>query len=134
MSASCLVAFWRPSSLGVVWLGFLGSALGYGTLGLLLGVLVRGELEGFFLIIMVSLMDTSLQNPLGNPVANQDFLAWFPSYAPMQFIVAGAFNQQIPWSYLIQSLAWPVGFALLGLAIFLIKTRVWSVNTISPPA
>jgi hypothetical protein len=128
-----LVAFWHPASLPVVWLGFLGSALGYGALGLMLGVLVRGELEGFFVIIMVSLMDTSLQNPLGNPIANQDFLAWFPSYAPMQFIVAGAFNQQIPWSYLMQSLAWPVGFALSGLAIFLIKTHVWSANT-SPPS
>lgn len=127
-----LFAFWRPGSLLLVWLGFFSAALCYGTLGLLLGVLVRGELEGFFLIIMVSLLDTSLQNPLGNPIANQDFLAWFPSYAPMQFVVGGAFAQMIPWLYLLYSLAWPVGFTLLGLTIFCWKTRARNVRTLVP--
>lgn len=128
---TCVVlwAFWRPSSLPVVWLGFFCAALSYGALGVLLGVLVRGELEGFFLIIMVSLIDTSLQNPLGNPVANQGFLRWFPSFAPMQLAVAGAFTQHIPWNYLLASLAWPIGFALLGMLIFWWKTRAWSVHT-----
>jgi hypothetical protein len=125
-----LFAFWQPGSLPLVWLGFFCAALIYGALGLLLGVLVRGELEGFFLIIMVSLIDTSLQNPLGNPVANQDFLRWFPSYAPMQFIVAGAFNQKIPWLYLLYSLAWPVGFVFLGFAIFLWKTHTRRLHTV----
>jgi len=127
-----LLAFWRPDSLPLVWLGFFCAALIYGSLGLLLGLLVRGELEGFFLIIMVSLIDTSLQNPLGNPVANQDFLRWFPSYAPMQFVVAGAFNQKIPWLYLLYSLAWPISFALLGFAIFLWKTYTRHVHTMPP--
>lgn len=128
---TCLVlwAFWRPASLPTVWLGFFCAALCYGALGVLLGVLVRGELEGFFLIIMVSLIDTSLQNPLGNPVANQDFLRWFPSFAPMQLVVAGAFAQHIPWQYLLAALAWPLGFALLGMVIFWWKTRAWSVLT-----
>lgn len=124
-----LWVFWRPASLPLVWLGFFCAALSYGALGVLLGVLVRGELEGFFLIIMVSLIDTSLQNPLGNPVANQDFLRWFPSFAPMQLAVAGAFSQHVPWHYLLTSLAWPIGFALLGMVIFWWKTRAWSVHT-----
>ena len=128
---TCVVlwAFWRPASLPTVWLGFFCAALSYGALGVLLGVLVRGELEGFFLIIMVSLIDTSLQNPLGNPVANQGFLKWFPSFAPMQLAVAGAFTQSIPWNYLLASLAWPIGFALLGMLIFWWKTRAWGVHT-----
>jgi hypothetical protein len=125
-----LFAFWRPSSLPLVWLGFFSIALSYGTFGLLLGVLVRGELEGFFLIIMVSLMDTSLQNPFGNPLANKDFLMWFPSYAPMQFVVGGAFAQTLPWLYLLYSLAWSLAFALLGLAIFWWKTRARKVRTL----
>jgi hypothetical protein len=41
----------------------------------------------------------------------------------MQFVVAGAFNQGIPWIYLFYSLAWPIGFVLLGFAIFLWKTH-----------
>lgn len=127
-----LWAFWHPISLLLLWLGFFCAALSYGALGLLLGVLVRGELEGFFLVIMISLIDTSLQNPLGNPVANQDFLKWFPTFASMQFSVAGAFARSIPWSYLFASLAWPASFALLGLVIFWWKTRAWSVHTLIP--
>lgn len=123
-----LLAFWQPSSLLVVWLGFFGSAFCYGALGLLIGVLVRGELEGFFLIIMISLIDTSLQNPIGNPVGNQGFLKWFPSYAPMQFSVAGAFGQGIPWDFLLISLAWPAGFVLLGLVVFVWKTHIRSMH------
>ncbi|MFE5112540.1 hypothetical protein [Streptomyces sp. NPDC056663] len=42
----------------------LALALAYGGIGRLLGCLVRGELEGFFLIIMLSLVDTGLQNPV----------------------------------------------------------------------
>lgn len=128
-----LLAFWQPGSLPLVWLGFFCAAVIYGTLGLLLGAMVRRELEGFFLIIMVSLIDTSLQNPLGNPVANQEFLRWFPSYAPMQFVVAGAFNQEIPWLHLLYSLAWPICFALFGFVIFLWDTHARRVHT-SPPS
>lgn len=129
-SSLVLWAFWRPGALPLIWLGFFCAALSYGALGLLLGVLVRGELEGFFLIIMISLIDTSLQNPLGNPIANQGFLRWFPAFAPMQFSVAGGFAQTIPWTYLLSALAWPFGFALLGLVIFWWKTRAWSVHTV----
>jgi hypothetical protein len=39
-------------------------------------------MEGFFLIIVGSLMDTFLQNPLGNPIANKPILECFPSFGP----------------------------------------------------
>ena len=51
------------------------------------------------------------------------------SFAPMQLAVAGAFTKHIPWHYLLTSLAWPIGFALLGMVIFWWKTRAWSVHT-----
>src|SRR6266702_3130541 len=70
-ASGVLYAFWRPGSLPLVWLG----------------VLLRGELEGFFLIIMISLIDTFLQNPIGNPAANLDIVSWFPAYAPTQIVV-----------------------------------------------
>ena len=126
-----LFFFWHPSALALVWLGFFCAALSYGALGLLLGALVRGELEGFFLIIMISLIDTLLQNPLGNPVANQPVLRWFPAFAPMQLSVAGGFGLQWNWLYLLYALAWPFGFALLGLLVFYWKTHVRSVHTVA---
>ncbi|HEY6406676.1 MAG TPA: hypothetical protein VIY29_04320, partial [Ktedonobacteraceae bacterium] len=104
----------------------------YGGFGLLLGVLLRGELEGFFLIIMVSLIDTFTQNPVGyssDPSTNQNYIVWFPSFAPTQISVAGGFTHLVPWSYVLLSLAWFGAFALLGLAIFWWKTRAWRVHT-----
>ncbi len=90
-ATAVLLAFWRPSLGGIaaIALAFMVIALEYGALGLLLGVTVKGDLEGFFLIIMGSLMDTFLQNPVGNPVANKPALQYFPSFGPMQFATAG---------------------------------------------
>ena len=124
---ACLVllAFWRPDPgawLAVV-AGFAVIAVAYGALGLLLGVLVKGDLEGFFLIIMGGLMDTFLQNPLGNPLANKPLLEWFPSFGPMQFAVGGAFAHKALWRFLALGLVWASGFTAAGLLVFTIKTR-----------
>lgn len=123
-ASAVLMLFWRPDVPLLVLIGFWGAALIYGAFGLLLGVTVRGELEGFFLVIMVSLMDTFLQNPLGNPVANKDVLKFFPSFAPTQLAVAGGFTDLVPWRELLLTLAWAAGLGLLGLAGFAWRTRV----------
>jgi ABC-2 type transport system permease protein len=124
-----LAAYWHPLSLPTVWLGFFCLTLAYGGLGLLLGVLVSCELEGFFLIIMISLIDTFIQNPSGNALADKDVVKAFPAFAPMQIAVAGGFTHVVPGTYILFSLAWFVGFALLGLAVFVYKTRARKVHT-----
>ncbi len=124
-TAAMLLPFWRPGLAG--WLAIAAAfaviALTYGALGLLLGVLVKGDLEGFFLIIMGSLMDTFLQNPLGNPVANNPILQWFPSFGPMQFAAGGAFGHTALWGRLALGLSWAAAFTVAGLVIFSRKTR-----------
>jgi ABC-2 type transport system permease protein len=124
-AALVLLAFWQPAPAG--WLAVAGGyavmALTYGALGLLLGVLVRGDLEGFFLIIMGGLMDTFLQNPLGNPLANKPLLAWFPSFGPMQFAVGGAFGHRFLLGHLALGLGWAAAFTALGLVIFQYRTH-----------
>ena len=124
-TALVLLFFWRAAGLPLIWVGYLLGALIYGALGLLLGVLVKSELAGFFLIIMVSMMDTFFQNPFENPFANKPFLKWFPAYAPTQYAVAGAFTSARPWWPVAVSLLWFVGLALVGLAIFWLRTRAW---------
>jgi ABC-2 type transport system ATP-binding protein len=100
----------------------LGAAT-YAAFGLLIGVLVRGDLEGFFffLIIMISMLDTFLENPVDNPLANKPILEFFPSYAPTQFATAGAFHHQVLGSMAALSLAWTAAFALLGLAVLRLR-------------
>ena len=119
-----LLAFWRPDSALQVFIALATGGLAYGSLGLLLGLLLRGDLEGLFVIIMLSLIDTSLQNPLGNPVANRDFLVWLPSYAPTQLAVAGGFTHQFPLREVAFSLAWPLGFAAVAMLVLWLRTRV----------
>ena len=124
-TALAILVFWSPSAAGwcAVLAGFAVIALAYGALGLLLGVLVKRDLEGFFLIIMGGLMDTFLQNPLGNPLANKPILEWFPSFGPMQFAVGGAFGHTALWGHLALGLAWAAAFSSVGLLIFRIRTR-----------
>jgi hypothetical protein len=72
---------------------------------------------------MGSLMDTFLQNPLGNPIANKPILEWFPSFGPMQFAAGGAFGHAILWGHLALGLAWAAAFTIAGLVIFRHRTR-----------
>lgn len=127
-----LLIYWHPASLGAVWLGFFLDELIYGAFGLLLGVLVSSELAGFFLIIMVSLLDTLLQVPIENPLANKSFLAYFPSYGPEQVAVSGGFGHGIPGGAVLYALAWFVGFAVIGLLIFWRRTRAWNAHARQP--
>ena len=120
-----LLAFWRPGLPGWLAIGaaFTVIALAYGAFGLFLGVLVRSDLEGFFLIIMGALMDTFLQNPLGNPLAGKPVLEWFPSFGPTQFAVGASLGRTALWGHLALGLAWAAAFAAAGLVLFRIRTR-----------
>lgn len=129
------IGFWHPRDVVLVGLGYVTDALIYGALGLLLGVLVTSELAGFFTLIMISLMDTFLQAPVENPLANKPLLAFFPTYGPMQVAVSGGFTQIFPAGAFGLALIWFAGFALLGLGIFVWRTHVGGQHTqiASPP-
>ncbi|MGN5381158.1 hypothetical protein ACQ4WX_40540 [Streptomyces lasalocidi] len=124
-TALAILLFWRPTAADwfAVLTAFAVIALTYGALGLLLGVLVKRDLEGFFLIVMGGLMDTFLQNPLGNPLANKPVLQWFPSFGPMQFAVGGSFGRTALWGHLALGLGWAAMFGAVGLAVFRLRTR-----------
>ena len=116
-AAAVMLVFWRPAGIWAIAAAFILGAATYAAFGLLIGVLVRGDLEGFFLIIMISMLDTFLENPVDNPLANKPVLEFFPSYAPTQFAAAGALHHQVLASMAALSLAWTAAFALLGLAV-----------------
>jgi ABC-2 type transport system permease protein len=109
------------------------AAATYAALGLLIGVLVRGDLEGFFLIIMIAMLDTFLENPVDNPLANKPILEFFPSYGPTQFAAAGAFHHQVLAGMAAVSLAWTAAFALLGLAVLRLRMPR-PAHAAAPPA
>ncbi len=120
-AAIILLFFWRPPGVWSIAVTFMLAAATYAAFGLLIGVVVRGDLEGFFLIIMISLLDTFLENPVDNPLANKPLLEFFPSYAPTQFAAAGAFHHKALVTMIGLSLAWTAAFALLGLVMLRLR-------------
>jgi len=115
-----ILAFWRPAGLWAIALAFIMATATYAALGLLIGVLVRGDLEGFFLIIMLAMLDTFLENPVDNPLANKPILEFFPSYGPTQIAAAGTYHQVLAGIAGV-SLAWTAAFALFGLAVLRLR-------------
>jgi hypothetical protein len=123
-ATAVLAVFWPSGTLPFVWLGFCADGLIYGALGLLLGIMVDSELAGFFIVIMASLLDTFLQAPVENPLANKPFLVAFPTYGPMQVAVVGGFARSFPATAFLLALAWFAVLAALGLGLFGWRTRV----------
>lgn len=119
-----LAAFTPPQHPWVVFAGTFGAVLAYAAIGVLVGVVARGDLEGFFLIIMLSLVDTFIQNPIGNPAASRAVVEYFPSYLPMQIVVGGAVANRIAWWQFWGSLGWAVALGILGLLGFWRRTRI----------
>ncbi len=118
-----LALFSPPRHFLVVAAGTFGAVLAYVAIGALAGTVTAGDLEGFFLIIMLSIVDTFLQNPSGNPAANKDIVEYFPSYLPMQIVVGGALTNRVAWWQFWASLGWSAGFGILGLIGFWYRTR-----------
>jgi len=119
-----LALFTPPQHPGVVVAGTFGAVLAYAAIGVLVGVVARGDLEGFFFIIMLSLVDTFVQNPIANPAANRAVVEYFPTYLPMQIVVGGAIANRVAWWQFWGSLGWAAGLGLLGLLGFWRRTRI----------
>lgn len=109
-----LLAYWRMDQPAAVLAGFVLAAVEYGALGVLLGVVLPGDLEGLFVVVMLGLVDTFLQNPLGNPMAEEATVAWFPAYGPMQVAAGGAFAHEVSGATVLTGMAWAVGFSVLA--------------------
>ncbi|MCX2951577.1 ABC transporter permease [Lentzea sp. NEAU-D7] len=115
--------FWSPQQPVLLAVGVFTAALTYGALGVLLGTLVRGELEGMFLVIMTSIIDIGLQSPVLNPDASSDVLTALPTYGAMQTANTAGFSHAFPLSYIALELAWFVVLTAAGLLMFLRHTR-----------
>lgn len=122
-AAELTLLFWSPRQTWLLAAGVCTGALTYGALGVLLGAVLTGELEGMFLVLMSSLIDTGMQNPVFNPAANSDLLRFMPSYGAMQSATAGAFTNVIPMGYLVLELAWFGILTALAMVAFLLRTR-----------
>ncbi|MFE7764885.1 hypothetical protein [Streptomyces sp. NPDC057438] len=102
---------------GPLGLALAAAGLAYGGIGLLLGSLVRGELEGFFLIVMLSLVDTGLQNPVFNTLMDVAGVSALPLYGVNQLALSSVLTPHIPWSHGLLSLTWSAATGALALLL-----------------
>lgn len=115
--------FWQPERLGLLAAALFVGSLIYGGAGVMLAAVLRSELAGMFLIIMVSFLDVGLQNPIANPAAGNPALRFLPTYGAMQSAATAARLNVVPWSYLALGLCWALAMAAIGMASFAVRNR-----------
>ena len=107
-----------------VWLGLVTIGFVYGCYGLLVGSLIKGELEGILMIVLLVNIDAGwLQNPLFYDQAeNQEIIQLLPAYFPSQLTVISAFSDHPIQNALEGSLYY--GLCLLALAIYIFYAKM----------
>ncbi|HKX16512.1 MAG TPA: hypothetical protein VJT33_00685 [bacterium] len=118
-----LALFFPLRYFALVAAGTFVAVAAYVAIGMLVGVVLPGDLEGLFFIIMLSIVDTFMQNPIGSAAANHQVVEFFPSYLPMQMVTAGAFTSRVAWWQFWAGLGWAAGFGALVLVAFWYGTR-----------
>jgi ABC-2 type transport system permease protein len=116
--------YWTPKDPVLLTVAVFTAALTYGALGVALATVLRGELEGMFCIIMISIVDISLQNPIPNPSADSGFLRFLPAYGAMQAGTAAGFSTTTPVAHLQLECAWFAVLTAIGTVVFLYRTRL----------
>lgn len=122
--SALLPLFFRPPRAAGVFSAFLLTALLYGALGMAVGAIVREELEGILVILLLVNVDAGwLQNPVFYGHAqNQDVIRMLPAHYPGQVAMLSAFSD----AGLRTPAAAALGYAAvaLGLAAILYWRRV----------
>lgn len=115
--------YWPVRQPVLMWAGVLSAGLVYGAIGLFLALFLPGDLEGMFVIIMTTLIDNVLQNPMVNPESGARAISALPAYGAMQVSLGAGFTGVVPVRYFALSAAWTVGFAAIAFGAFVLRTR-----------
>lgn len=127
--------FFPVHQFGHLLVAVFAAGCAYGGIGLLLGTLVRDELEGFFVVLMLSLIDVGLQNPVIKVAELPGLLKALPSYGATQSALAAAVTRADPGLYPLLALAWCGATVALALLVFHVRTRgYWPAAAASRPA
>jgi len=119
-------AFFHVAHLWLMIFALALTGFVYGCYGLLVGSLVRGELEGILLIVLLVNIDAGwLQNPLFYAEAqNQVIIRYLPAYFPSQSAIIASFTDYSAIKANLNSLLYGLGFLTLSMMIFFTKMRI----------
>ncbi|MHA5051491.1 hypothetical protein [Streptomyces sp. SD15] len=114
---------WPLTQPAAVAAALTAAILAYGGLGLMAGYLLRGQLEGFFVVVMATLIDVGMQSPVSNPAGDQAWRSALPLYGPTQAALAASLTHADSFTCAALALPWFVATSLLALLIFCVRTR-----------
>ncbi|MEI7031863.1 ABC transporter permease [Streptomyces pratensis] len=122
--ATAAVAFaWPPQQPFILVAALFCAALTYGALGVVLGSLLRREVEGMFAILMISILDVALQNPLSSSGSDSAVVRFLPTYGAVQASMSAAFSDASAARGLVIQSLWLTGAASAGFLVFRRRTR-----------
>jgi hypothetical protein len=114
---------WQPKQPLYFAAALFCAALTYGALGVVFATVLRREVEGMFAIVMTSVIDLCLQNPVISSGSNSTLVEFLPSFGSMQAATAAAFTSTSLPGYLGIQLLWFAVLAVIGLFAFHRRTR-----------
>jgi ABC-2 type transport system permease protein len=125
VSLALPVVFFAPERPLPVWAAFVVMGWVYGCYGLLVGAVVRGELEGILFVALLSNLDSGwLQNPIWYADAqNREIIRLLPAHLPSQAAMGAAFGAEPVGAALLGGLGYGAGLLVLAAAVFSWRMR-----------
>ncbi|MDW4904813.1 ABC transporter permease [Streptomyces sp. ADMS] len=120
-AVTCLA--WTPRQPLLLAAALFCAGLTYGALGVGFGSVLHREVEGMFAIVMTSIIDLALQNPVTSSGADNPVMRYLPSYGAVQASTAAGFSTNPVPRHLAIQLTWFAGAALIALVGFRRSTR-----------
>ncbi|MER5853012.1 ABC transporter permease [Streptomyces sp. NPDC002012] len=114
---------WSPRQPLMLAAALFCAAMTYGALGVVFGSVLGREVEGMFAILMISIIDVALQNPLSNSGSDSAVMRFLPSYGAVQASMAAAFSTTSVSQGLAIQLLWLTVAAFAGFLVFRRRTR-----------
>jgi hypothetical protein len=128
-----LALSWPLTQPWAVAAAVASATLAYGGLGIMAGFLLRGELEGFFVVVMTTLIDVGMQSPVSNPAGDQTGLGILPLYGPAQAALAASFTHTSSLTCAARALPWFAATGVMALLIFCVRTRHYGRTLTASP-
>lgn len=124
ISLSILLIF-SPSQWFLFFSSLILSGWVYGCYGMAIGSLIKGELEGILLIVLLANIDAGwLQNPLFYAEAqNPIIIRYLPAYYPSQTAIISAFSNYGTGQVIIGAMIYGALFFFLANTVFYYKMK-----------
>ena len=118
--------FFPVKHLHLFVFGLMLIGLVYGCYGLLVGSIIKGELEGILFIVLLANIDAGwLQNPLFYAGAtNKTVITYLPAYYPSQTTIIAAFTDYSALSPVLYSLLYGLLFLLMAMILFFYNMKL----------